>query len=333
MRLCVGTRDMPIDRGLVEVEAQRTAASLRRHRAYRTVVRTLRRDRYLYLMMLLPLVYFAIFHYWPMYGITLAFKDFDVGRGISGSPWVGLKYFTQFFANPYSWKLVRNTVLLRFWQLAFGFPAPILLALLLNELRNERFKRFVQTCSYLPHFISSVVVAGMVITFLASDGPVNSIVRVLGGEPSPWLQRPEYFRPIYTLCGIWQHAGWSSVLYLAALTAINPELYEAAVIDGAGRWHRLRYVTVPGIMPTVVIMFLLRIGQLLTVDYQMVLLLYSPATYETADVLGTYVYRRGVLGADFSYATAVGLFQSVVGLVFLVASNSLAKRAGETSLW
>ena len=295
--------------------------------------RALSRDRYLYLMILLPLAYFAIFHYWPMYGITLAFKDFDIGKGIVGSPWVGLKYFREFFSNPYSWKLIRNTVLLRLWHLSIGFPAPIVLALLLNELRNERFKRIVQTSSYLPHFISQVVVAGMVVTFLASDGPFNAIVRFFGGQPYPWLQRPEWFRPIYIISGIWQHAGWSSVIYLAALTAINPELYEAAVMDGANRWHRLRHITVPGIMPTVTIMFLLRIGQLLTIDYQMILLLYTPSTYETADVLGTYIYRRGIVGADFSYATAVGLFQALVGLVFIIGSNAIAKRLGDTSLW
>ncbi|MCL6429289.1 MAG: ABC transporter permease subunit [Anaerolineae bacterium] len=299
----------------------------------RGVVTALKRDKWLYAMVLLPLVYFAIFHYWPMYGITLAFKDFDIGKGISGSPWTGLKYFQQFFSNPYSWKLVRNTVLLRLWHLSIGFPAPIILALLLNELRNEKFKRFVQTSSYLPHFISSVVVAGMVISFLASDGPVNRLVRLLGGQPVPWLQRPEWFRPIYTFAGIWQHAGWSSVIYLAALTGISPELYEAAVIDGAGRWQRLRHITLPGIMPTVTIMLLLRIGQLLTVDYQMIILLYSPSTYETADVLATYVYRRGIVGADFSYATAVGLFQAIVGLVFIIGSNAIAKRLGDTSLW
>jgi putative aldouronate transport system permease protein len=284
-------------------------------------------------MILLPLVYFVIFHYIPMYGVTLAFKDFDIGKGIMGSPWAGLKYFDEFFSNPLAWKLIRNTILLRLWHLAIGFPAPIILALLLNELRNERFKRFVQSSSYLPHFISAVVVSGMVLSFLATDGPLNSVIKTLGGQAVPWMQRPEYFRPIFILSGIWQNAGWASVIYLAALTAINPELIEAAVMDGAGRWQRIRHITLPGIAPTVTIMFLLRIGQLLTVDYQMILLLYSPVIYETADVLGTYIYRRGIVGADFSFATAVGLFQALVGLVFIVGSNWIAKRAGETSLW
>ena len=297
------------------------------------LVRTFQRDKYLYLMVLLPLAYFIVFHYIPLYGITLAFKDFDISEGIMGSPWVGFKYFEEFFSNPYSWLVIRNTVVLRLWQLAIGFPAPIILALLLNELRTMRFKGIVQTSSYLPHFISLVVVSGMVISFLASDGPINNLIKSLGGQSVPFMQLPEYFAPIFTFSGIWQHAGWASVIYLAALTSINPELIEAAVIDGAGRWQRLLHITLPGIAPTVTIMFLLRIGQLLTVDYQMILLLYSPAIYETADVLGTYIYRRGIIGADFSFATAVGLFQAAVGLVFIVGANWIAKRVGDTSLW
>lgn len=296
-------------------------------------VKVLRRDKYLYLMFFLPLAYFAIFHYVPMYGVTLAFKDFNIGKGILGSPWVGLKYFREFLSDPYSFQLIRNTVLLRVWHLAFVFPAPIILALLLNEVKNERFKRIVQSSSYLPHFISLVVVCSMVVSFLAADGPVNSVIRSWGGKPQAWLTLPQWFRPIFTVSGIWQSAGWTSVIYLAALTGLNLELYEAAMIDGANRWQRLRYITVPGIMPTVTIMFLLAIGQILSIDYQKVLLLYSGATYETADVLGTYIYRRGIIGADFSFAAAVGLFQSLVGLVFVVGSNAIAKRFGDTSLW
>jgi len=284
-------------------------------------------------MMLLPAVYFIVFSYIPMYGVTLAFKRFDIGKGILGSPWVGFTYFEEFFRNSYSYKLIYNTVMLRIWHLAFGFPAPIVLALLLNEIRHERFKRLVQTSSYLPHFVSLVVACAMVVSFLSSGGIVNQIVKALGGEPRPWLQMPQYFRPIWLISGIWQDAGWTSVIYLAALTAISPELYEAALVDGANRWQRLRHITIPGIMPTVTIMFLLRVGQLLTIDFQKVLLLYTPATYETADILGTYIYRRGILGADFSFATAVGLFQALVGLVFIVGSNWAAKRLGQAGLW
>lgn len=309
------------------------APGVRRKSTAARWAKALLRDRYLHLMMALPVAYFLIFHYVPMYGVTLAFKEFDIEKGILGSPWVGLKHIQAFLSNPYSYKLIRNTVLLRLWQLALAFPAPIVLALLLNEIRQQRFKRIVQTCSYLPHFISLVVVCGMIISFLASDGPVNSIIKFFGGKPYPWLQRAEWFRPIFVFSGIWQGTGWGSVIYLAALTAINPELYEAAVIDGAGRWQRMWHITLPGIAPTVTIMFLLNMGQMLNVGYQKVLLLYSGATYETADVLGTYIYRRGITGADYGFATAVGLFQSLVGLVFVVGSNWVAKRLGDTSLW
>lgn len=291
------------------------------------------RDKYLYLIFALPFFYLLIFQYIPMYGLVLAFKDFDVSKGILDSPWVGLKHFQEFFSNNYSYKLIWNTVMLRMWHLVFGFPVPIILALLLNELTNEKFKRFVQSSSYLPHFISVVVVCGMIVSFLASDGLVSEIVKFFGGKPYPWLMSPEWFRPIWLVSGIWQEAGWTSVIYLAALTAINLELYEAAAIDGANRWQRLIHITIPGILPTVMVLLLLRVGQFLAMDYQKVLLLYTGATYETADILGTYIYRRGILGADFSFATAVGLFQSLVGLVFIVTCNWISKKTTETSLW
>jgi putative aldouronate transport system permease protein len=291
------------------------------------------RDRYLLLMMVLPAIYFIVFCYLPMYGVTLAFKRFDISQGIMDSPWIGLQNFREFFSNPYSYKVIANTLMLRVWHLTLGFPMPIVIALLLNEIRNDRFKRLVQTSSYLPHFISLVVVCGMVVSFLSSDGILNSIVKALGGQPQPWLQLPQYFRPIWLISGVWQDAGWTSVIYLAALASISPELYEAALVDGANRWQRIRHITIPGIMPTVTIMFLLRVGQLLALDFQKVLLLYTPSTYETADILGTYIYRRGILMADFSFATAVGLFQALVGLVFIVGANTIAKKAGQSGLW
>ena len=297
------------------------------------ILRALKRDKYLYLMALLPLVYFVLFHYWPMYGLQLAFKEFRAGRGITGSPFVGLKHFREFFSNPYSYKLIRNTIVLRLYQLSVGFPAPILLALLLNEIGHDGFKRIVQTSSYLPHFISTVVVCSMIVSFLATDGLINTLVRSLGGTPRPWLVFPEWFRTIIVASDVWQGAGWHSIIYLAALTSISPEMYEAAAIDGANRWQRFLNVTLPGIAPTVTIMLLLRMGSIISVEYQKILLLYSGATYETADVLGTFIYRRGIEGASFGYATAVGLFQSLVGLVFIVSANALAKRISETSLW
>lgn len=297
------------------------------------VVTVLWRDRALYVMMVVPLTYLLIMRYWPMYGVLLAFKDFKIAKGILGSPWVGFKHFEKFLTGSYSYTLIRNTVVLRLLQITVGFPAPIVLALLLNELRNERFKRFVQTSSYLPHFISLMVVCGMVSNFLSMDGIFNRFVQLFGIEPRNWLVQPEWFRPIYILSGIWQHAGWASIIYLAALMDIDPTLYEAALVDGASRWQRLIYITIPGIIPTVIVMLLLRLGTIMTIGWQKVLLLYTGATYETADVLGTYIYRRGILGADWAFATAVGVFQSVVGLLFVVGSNALSRRVSETSLW
>ena len=318
----------------IALEAQKEIAAKRQKKSFvKRFIKVYNRDKYLYMLFLIPFCFFVVFKYAPMYGVLLAFKDFKVAKGILGSSWVGLKYFKEFLSNPYSYRLIRNTVVLRVYQLLFGLPAPIVLALLLNELRNERFKRFVQTTSYLPHFVSLVVVCGLIVNFLATDGIVNEIVRFFGGRPFPWLMAPQWFRTIEIGSGIWQGTGWTSIIYLAALSAIGPQLYEAAVIDGANRWQRLIHITVPGIAPTIIIMLLLRMGTLLTVDYQKILLLYTGATYETADVLGTYIYRRGLLGADFSYATAIGVFQSVVGLVFIVGSNWIAKRVSETSLW
>jgi len=318
----------------IALEAQKeSVAKTRKKSLAKRFIKVYNRDKYLYMLFLIPFSFFVVFKYAPMYGVLLAFKDFRIAEGILGSPWVGLKYFKEFLSNPYSYKLIRNTVVLRVYQLLFGLPAPIVLALLLNELRNERFKRFVQTTSYLPHFISMVVVCGMIVNFVATDGVVNEVVQFFGGKPFPWLMAPEWFRTIEIGSRIWQGTGWASIIYLAALSAIDPQLYEAAVVDGANRWRRLIHITVPGIAPTVIIMLLLRTGTILTVSYQKILLLYTGATYETADVLGTYIYRRGLLGADFSYATAIGVFQSVVGLVFIVGSNWIAKRVSETSLW
>ncbi len=297
------------------------------------LLRVLKKDKYLYIIIIIPFLFYMIFRYLPMYGLLIAFKDYKFAKGIWGSDWVGWRYFKEYFENTYSFRLIRNTVVLRLYQIVLGFPAPIILALLLNELRNQKLKRFVQTTSYLPHFISLVVVCGMVVNFLASGGILNRAIEALGGKRFPWLMAPEWFRVIYVGSGIWQEAGWASIIYLAALSGIDPQLYEAAIIDGAGRWRRLLHITLPGIAPTVTILFLLRMGTIMTVGFQKILLLYTGATYETADVLGTYIYRRGILGADFSYATAVGLFQALVGIIFVVGANSISKRVSETSLW
>lgn len=296
-------------------------------------MKRIKKSKYLYLIFLLPFLYYVIFHYAPMYGVLISFKDYNIAKGVFGSDWVGLKHFKKFLLDDYFWKLVRNTLLLNVYNLLWGFPIPIILALALNEVTNPKFKRVVQTVSYLPHFISTVVVCGMITNFLSSNGIVNQVIKALGGKTVQFLMMPEYFRTIYVSTGIWQAAGWGSIVYLSALTGVDQEVLEAAMIDGANRWQRIRHVTLPCITPTISIMLIMQLGKLMNLGYEKILLLYNGSTYETADVISTYVYRRGVLGADFSYGTAVGLFQSVIGLILLMGANKISKKLSETSLW
>ena len=271
-----------------------------------------------------------------MFGVLIAFKDIKVFRGLGSilsAPGVGFKYFELYLSDPYFWTLVRNTVVIQVLGLAVGFPAPIILALMLNEVRGVAFKRTIQSITYLPHFISLVVICGMIVNFVATDGVVNNFLAFLGFPRTSFLVRPGWFRPIYIGSDVWQHVGWGSIIYLAALTAVDPQLYEAAALDGAGRLRQLRHITWPGILPTVVILFILAMGRIMEVGYQKIILLYTGATYETADVIATYVYRRGLIQSDFSYATAVGLFTSVIGIVFVISANRISRSLGETSLW
>lgn len=297
------------------------------------IKRDLVRNRYIYLMLVPVLIYYAIFHYGPMYGLLIAFKDYGIADGVWQSPWVGFTHFQNFFENPYFWRLLRNTLMISFYELLFAFPAPIILALLLNEIRLIFFKRVVQTISYLPHFISIVVVAGMLVDFVARDGLINNILGFFGYEPIAFLQEPGWFRSIYVSSGIWQGIGWGSIIYLAAMSSIDPTLYDAARIDGAGRWKQTLHITIPGIMPTIVILFILNIGSMLAVGSEKIILLYNPLTYETADVISTYVYRKGILGADFGYSAAVGLFNSVISFILLTLANTISKRVSEHRLW
>ncbi|MBO9608018.1 MAG: sugar ABC transporter permease [Paenibacillaceae bacterium] len=294
----------------------------------------LKRDRVFLLLLLPAIVYYALFKYVPMFGIVISFMKYEVFKGIWGSSWVGLKYYKMFFHNPDAWNLFRNTLLLGIYNLVFGFPAPIVLALLLNEVRVALFKRFVQTISYLPHFVSTVVVTGMVAMFLSpTTGIVNDVLVWFGLEPVAFLQKAEWFRTIYVSSGIWQEIGWGSIVYLAALTTIDPQLYDAAEIDGASRLKRMFYVTLPGIMPAIVILLILRTGHILESGFEKVYLLYNPATYETADIIPTYVYRMGIVQSNFSYGAAIDVFMGLIGLVFVVGVNYLARKTGETSLW
>lgn len=310
--------------------AQRPGASKRRRREKLTLAWN---HRYLYGMLLLPIAFYIIFCYWPMYGVTIAFRNYNLIKGVMGSPWVGMKYFNMYLADPYFWKLVRNTLVLNFYNLLFAFPAPIILALMLNELRNERYKKLVQSVSYLPHFISTVVVCGMVVNFLANDGLINDLLASLGFGRVQFMMKPSMFRSIYIASGIWQNIGWGSIIYLAAISGVDVQQYEAAIIDGAGRFRQMLNVTLPAIAPTVTVMLILAVGGMMSVGFEKILLLYNGSTYEVSDVIATYVYRRGIQGTDFSYATAVGLFQSVVSLGFLYGANKISSLIGESSLW
>lgn len=310
-----------------------TAGSVR---SWSSIRRKLHRSRYLYVLFAAPFIFYVLFEYAPMYGVLIAFKEIKVFRGLGAmlsAPGVGFKYFELYLSDPYFLKLVRNTVLIQALGLAVGFPAPIVLALMLNEVRRRAFKRVIQSITYLPHFISLVVICGMIVNFVATDGVVNDLLAFFGLPRTPFLARPEWFVPIYVASDVWQDVGWGSIIYLAALTTVDQQLYEAASLDGAGRWRQLRHVTWPGIQPTVVILFILALGRIMEVGYQKIILLYTGATYETADVIATYVYRRGLIQSDFSYATAVGLFESVIGILFVVSANRISRSLGRPSLW
>ena len=292
-----------------------------------------RKHRIVYMMFIPVLIYYIVFHYLPMCGIVIGFQNYIPSRGILASKFVGLKHFKSFFNSYYFERVIRNTFLISFYSILFGFPAPILLALLLNELKQLRFKKIVQSITYMPHFLSIVVVCGMVLDFCASDGLISSIVVALGGTAKNYAMYPEYFRTIYIASDIWTSIGWGSIVYLAALSGIDPSLYEAARVDGAGRFRQLIHITLPGIMPTIVTLFILRVGNIMGVGHEKIILLYNSLTYETADVISTFVYRKGLIESNFGYSTAIGLFNSVInfGMVFL--ANTLSRKVNESSLW
>lgn len=287
-----------------------------------------------YLLALPILIYFIIWNYLPMVGIVLAFEDYSARGGFVFSEWIGLKNFVDFFQSYYLWRLLRNTVVLSILDLCINFPAPIILALLMNELQNELFKKVIQTISYMPHFVSTVVICGIIVDFMSYNGAVTMMLVKLGiAENKDLMSVKAAFRPVYILSSTWQGIGYGSIIFLAALSGVDQELYEAAKIDGANRWQQTWHVTLPGIAPTVIIMLILRIGSLLSSAMDKIILLYRPATYEVADTISTFVYRRGLIEGDFGYSTSVGLFNSFVNLLLLFAANSLSRRYSETSLF
>lgn len=297
------------------------------------VIQDWRKHWPLYLMLLPVLLYYLVWCYGPMYGIVIAFKEFSPRKGILGSPFVGFKYFKEFFASPYAFRVIRNTVLINFWNLLIGFPLPIVFALLLNEVRNRLYKRTVQTITYMPYFISLVVICGMIVDFTASDGIFGEIAKMFGATPTNLLSEPKYFRAIYVGSEIWQRLGWDSIIFLSALSIINPELYEAATIDGAGKLKQVFHVTIPGIMPTIAILLILRIGSMMSLGFEKIILLYNGLTYETADVISSFVYRKGIVENNFSFSTAVGLFNSVINFILVIFANKASAKMTESSLW
>jgi len=269
-----------------------------------------------------------------MYGVQIAFKDFIANKGISGSPWVGFKHFERFFESYYFWRLLWNTLGIGLYQLLVGFPIPIILALLINEVRSKKFSRFVQTITYAPHFLSTVVMVGILFIFLSPEtGLVNKLVVWLGGEPIPFLTMPEWFKSIFVLSGVWQQMGWSSIIYIAALTGIDPQLHEAARVDGANRWQRIIHINLPGLIPTITILLILNMGTLLNVGFEKIFLMQNSLNMSASDVIATHVYRKGIIDGQYSYSAAVGLFNSVINFTLLVIVNTIARRINKTSLW
>ncbi len=300
----------------------------------KTIWNDLWRHRYLYFMILPALVYYALFHYLPLYGAVIAFKDFNITKGILGSPWAGLKHFEYLFSLDKFWQVLNNTVVISLYRFVFGFPFPLIVALLLNEVRLALFKRSVQTVIYLPHFISWVILGGLMINFLAIDnGVINNVIQFFGGAPIGFMSDENVFRHTLVFSMIWKEFGWNSIIYMAALAGVSPHLYEAAMIDGANRWHRMWHITLPCIRSTIIILLILRLGNIMEAGFEQIFVLYHPGVYSVADIIDTYVYRTGLAEGRFSLAAAVGLFKSLINFMLLVIANKLARMMGEQGVY
>ncbi|MFD0870225.1 Maltose transport system permease protein malF [Chlamydia abortus] len=301
---------------------------------FRELKKDIIRDRILYYLLIPFLLWFLVFKYFPMWGIQIAFKDFSLFKGIGGSDWIGFEYFTEFIGSEYFSRVFMNTVIISLYGLIICFPAQIILAIMISEVTRQGFKKVVQTLTYLPHFVSVVVIAGIVTTFLApNSGLINLILEKLGMEKIYFLTNPDYFRGIYTAMNLWKETGFASIVFIAAIAGIDTQLYEAAKMDGANKFKQIIHVTLPGILPTIVVMFIMKVGNLLSVGYETIILLYQPATYEKADVISTYVYRSGLIDGRYDFATAVGLFNSIVALILVIMANKLSKKVTDASLW
>ncbi len=297
-------------------------------------LRRIRKYWQLYMLLIPVIAYYVIFHYVPMYGVQIAFKDFLAVKGILGSEWIGFAHFERFFDSYYLWRLLRNTIGISLYELGVSFPLPIVLALMLNEVRQEKFKRFVQTITYAPHFLSTVVLVGILFLFLSPyGGIVNQFLGLFGIEPIAFMTDPAWFKTVYVFSGVWQQMGWSSIIYLAALSSVDPQLHEAAKVDGASRFKRIVHINIPCIMPTIVILLILNVGTIMGVGFEKVFLMQNQVNIEASEVISTYVYKTGIIGSQFSYSAAIGLFNSVVNFILLIAVNQAAKKLNETSLW
>lgn len=293
----------------------------------------LRRNTWLYVMGAIVVTYCLIFFYYPMYGLIIAFKDYSPRLGIVGSKWVGFEHFKSFFRSYFFGRLIRNTLSISLLDIAFGFTTPIIFALFLNEVKGKCFKSVIQTVTYMPYFVSLVVICGLLVDFLGENGLITSLLASVGFEKQNYLLNPRAFQGIYTASSVWQNMGWNSIVYLAALSGIDETLYEAAAVDGANRWHKMWRITLPCLMPTIIIMLIMRLGSIMSVGHEKIILLYGPATYETADVISSFVYRRGIIEMGYSFSTAVSLFNSVINFALLLAANKLSRKYSEVSLW
>ena len=299
----------------------------------RRLQKDLKKNKELYLLILPVILFYVVFKYGPIFGLSIAFENFTPVQGFFGNDFVGLKYFKEFFTDYYFARLIKNTIVISFSTLIFGFPAPIILALMLNNVSNRLFSRAVQSISYMPHFISTVVICGMIVQLTTKEGAITTFLAMFGFPKVTILNQASMFVPVYIISGIWQSIGWGSIIYLAALTNVDQELYDAADVDGAGKFAKMFHVTLPSILPTIVIMFILQVGKMFSIGYEKIILLYNPLTYSTADVITTYVYRKGLLEGNWSYSTAIGMFDSVINLLLVIGTNKLSKKISGMGLW
>ena len=296
-------------------------------------IKRVKESKYLYMMLALPILYIIVFKYLPMGGIILAFKDYSFSKGIWNSPWVGFEYFKRFLGDPLFWRAFKNTLKLNIIQILVSFPLPIIFALMLNEVRHNKYKKVVQSISYFPHFVSTAIIIGMVFLFLSNGGVVNTFLHNQGKEKINFLIDPNWFRPIYIITGIWSSVGWSSIIYLAALTSLDMEVIEAAIVDGASRIRRIWSITLPSILPTILIMFIMAVGGILNSSLDKTIMLQTPSNQSTSDLLSMYIYRIGIQGMQFSYSSAIGLFENIVNICFLLGANYITKKVGEVSIF